>query len=56
VCLYVSGGSVEELKEYFRRLSEGGEITDPLQRTFFGTYGALNDAFGVRWMFQTSGH
>jgi uncharacterized glyoxalase superfamily protein PhnB len=24
-----------------------------LQILFFGTYGALNDKFGVRWMFQT---
>jgi PhnB protein len=52
VCLYLSGGTLEELKTRFKRLSEGAEVTDPLKEQFFGTYGALNDKFGVRWMFQ----
>lgn len=52
VCLYLSGGTLEELKTLFERLSEGAEVTDPLKELFFGTYGALNDKFGVRWMFQ----
>ena len=53
ICLYLSGGTLEELKALFERLSEGAEVTDPLKEQFFGTYGALNDKFGVRWMFQT---
>jgi PhnB protein len=53
VCLYLSGGTLEELKTLFERLSEGAEVTDPLKEQFFGIYGALNDKFGVRWMFQT---
>ena len=53
VCLYLSGGTFEELKTLFERLSDGAEVTDPLKEQFFGTYGALNDKFGVRWMFQT---
>jgi PhnB protein len=40
------------LKTLFERLSEGAEVTDPLKEQFFGTYGALNDKFAVRWMFQ----
>jgi PhnB protein len=52
VCLYLSGGTLEELKTLFERLSDGAEVTDPLKEQFFGTYGALNDKFGVRWMFQ----
>jgi len=52
VCLYLSGGTYEELKAQFEKLSEGAEVTDPLKAQFFGTYGALNDKFGVRWMFQ----
>ena len=52
-CLYLSGGSFQELKSFFEKLSEGGEVTDPLSQQFFGTYGALNDRFGVRWMFHT---
>ena len=53
VCLYLSGGTFEELKTLFERLSEGADVTDPLKEQFFGTYGALNDKFAVRWMFQT---
>lgn len=53
VCLYLSGGTLEELKTLFEKLSDGAEITDPLKEQFFGTYGALNDKFGVRWMFQS---
>jgi PhnB protein len=53
VCLYLSGGTFPELKVLFERLSQEAEVTDPLSEQFFGTYGALNDKFGVRWMFQT---
>lgn len=54
VCLYLSGGTFDELNALFEGLSEGAEVTDPLKEQFFGTYGALNDRFGVRWMFQTT--
>ena len=54
VCLYLSGGTHAELKALFERLSEEAEVTDPLSDRFFGTYGALNDKFGVRWMFQSN--
>ena len=53
VCLFLSGGTLQELKTLFEKLSDGAEVTDPLKEQFFGTYGALNDKFGVRWMFQT---
>lgn len=54
VCLYLSGGTIEELKFLFKRLAEGAEVTTPLKKQFFGMYGALNDKFGVRWMFQAN--
>jgi PhnB protein len=53
VCLFLSGGTLRELKALFDKLSDGAELADPLKEQFFGTYGALNDKFGVRWMFQT---
>ena len=53
VCLYLSGGTYQELKPLFEKLSAGAEVTDPLKEQFFGTYGALNDKFGIRWMFHT---
>lgn len=54
VCLFLSGGTLEELKALFEKLSEGADVTDPLKAMFFGTYGALTDRFGVRWMFQSN--
>lgn len=54
VCMYLSSGTAEELKSLFALLSEGAEVTDPLKQMFFGLYGALNDRFGVRWMFQAN--
>jgi len=54
VCLFLSGGTAHELKTLFEKLSDGAEVTTPLREQFFGLYGALNDKFGVRWMFQTN--
>ncbi len=54
VCLYLSGGTLEELQALFEKLSIGAEVTDPLHEMFFGVYGALNDRFGVRWMFTAA--
>lgn len=53
VCLYLNCDTRAELNTLFARLAEGGEVTDPLREMFFGTYGALNDRFGVRWMFRS---
>lgn len=54
LCLFLGGGTLRELKSLFEKLSDEAEVTDPLEERFFGTYGALNDKFGVRWMFQTT--
>ena len=53
VCIFLTGGTLRELKALFDKLAQGAEVTNPLQEMFFGVYGALNDRFGVRWMFQT---
>lgn len=52
VCLYLSGAGREETKAAFSKLSAGAQVTDPLREQPFGLYGALNDRFGHRWMFQ----
>ena len=54
VCLYLSGGTPQDLKILFTKLSEGAAVTDPLIEQPFGIYGALNDKFGIRWMFQAN--
>jgi PhnB protein len=51
-CLYISGGNAADTAALFERLSQGATVTDPLSAQPFGLYGALNDAFGVRWMFH----
>jgi PhnB protein len=53
VCLYLSGGTYSEMKNLFDQLSRGATITDSLKQQPFGVYGALNDKFGIRWMFHT---
>lgn len=52
-CLYVSGGNSKETQALFAELSDGADITDPLSDRPFGLYGALNDQFGIRWMFHS---
>jgi PhnB protein len=54
VCMFLHGGSLDDLRAMFKKLSDGAKVTNPLSEQFFGTYGALNDRFGVRWMFQTN--
>jgi PhnB protein len=54
VCLFLSSGTISELKSLFEKLSDGAKVTDPLKEVFFGYYGALNDRFGIRWMFQAN--
>ncbi len=53
-CAYISGATYEELSRYFHKLSAGASAEDraPLKEMPFGTYGALTDKYGVRWMFQ----
>lgn len=39
------------LEETFKKLSEGGQITMPLQDTFWGArFGMITDKFGIQWM------
>ena len=54
VCLFLSGGTFPELQVLFDKLSDGAHVTDPLKEVFFGYYGALNDKYGIRWMFQAN--
>jgi PhnB protein len=54
VCLYISEATYTELSEVFDKLFHGADLAllDPLREMPFGSYGALTDKFGVRWMFQ----
>lgn len=42
-----------EMSVKFQALSEGGEVTMPLQDTFWGArFGMLTDPYGIKWMFN----
>ncbi len=49
--LSISCLSESELTKFFFSLSENGEITLPLQDTFWGArFGQIKDQFGINWM------
>jgi PhnB protein len=53
MALNVNCTSEEEINQFFSKLSEGGEIIDPLKLQFWGAiFGVLTDKFGIRWMFN----
>ena len=44
--------SREQTDELFAKISEGGEVSMPLQDMFWGDYfGGCTDKFGINWMF-----
>ncbi|WP_342667011.1 VOC family protein [Domibacillus tundrae] len=45
----------EKLRSYFEGLSEDGEVTMPLQETFWSKlYGQVRDPFGIDWQISCS--
>ena len=51
VMLSIAGADVEKITGYFNGLAEGGTITTPLEKMFWGdTFGALTDKFGIHWI------
>jgi PhnB protein len=44
-------GDDEDLREYFEKLSNGGDVKMPLEKQVWGDeYGQLTDKFGIEWM------
>ncbi len=52
ISLCLQSMSVKEIEAYFSKLAEGGEVTQPLTKAFFGVFGIINDKFGISWIFQ----
>src|SRR5690606_9058742 len=47
----VSVDSKEKADNFFEKLSDGGQVTMPMDNTFWGDYfGMLTDRFGINWM------
>ena len=53
ISLSIDFASVDALEKAFSAMSGGGEVTMPLQDTFWGArFGTITDKFGVNWMFN----
>jgi PhnB protein len=54
VALYINGGTYSQLREIFDQLAAGADtdLLDDLHDLPFGTYGHLEDKYGVHWFFQ----
>jgi PhnB protein len=51
VSLSLTGTNEAELKKIFSALSEGGKVTMPLEKQFWGdVFGMVDDKFGIHWM------
>ena len=53
VSLSLNFESLESIEKTFAALSQDGQVTMPLQDTFWGArFGMAKDKFGVHWMFN----
>ncbi|HEX5395442.1 MAG TPA: VOC family protein [Candidatus Saccharimonadales bacterium] len=49
--LSITGDDEAKLKDWFEKLSDGGKVTLPLKKQFWGdSLGMVHDKFGVDWM------
>jgi PhnB protein len=52
----LSGDDEDELRGYWEKLSDGGNVTVPLEKAPWGdSFGMCTDRFGVRWLVNISG-
>jgi len=51
ISLTINADSDAEAKKLFNNLAEGGQVSMPLNKTFFASsFGMVADKFGVHWM------
>jgi PhnB protein len=51
ISLSITGDDAEAITAAFTKLAEGGIITSPLTKEFWGaTFGTVTDKFGIDWM------
>lgn len=56
VSLSLSGDDETELRTFWDKLADGGQITMPISTAPWGdTFGMLTDKFGIRWMVNIAG-
>ena len=51
----ISTETIEEADRIFSELSNGGKVTMPMDKTFWGSYfGMFSDKFGINWMINVN--
>ena len=56
IIVSLSGDDSDQLRSYWDKLSEGAEVSAPLERQMWGDdYGQLTDRFGIQWMVNIAG-
>jgi PhnB protein len=51
IAISVSGDDADDLRRWFAQLSDGGQVTMPLDKQVWGDeFGMCVDAFGISWM------
>lgn len=56
ITVSLSGDNEAELRGYYEKLSEGGQIGEPLEKAPWGDYyGDVTDKFGIHWLVNISG-
>jgi PhnB protein len=52
----LSGDNEAELTDYFKKLSDGGMVTMPLEKAIWGdSFGMCADKYGVQWLVNIAG-
>jgi len=53
VSLMLECHSTEEIERLFAQIGRGGQVTQPLTPSFWGsTFGQLTDQYGIHWLFD----
>lgn len=56
ISITLSGDDEAELRSFWRKLTEGGNVTLPLEKSPWNDYfGMVTDRFGVQWMVNING-
>jgi PhnB protein len=56
ITISLSGDDADELRGYWAKLSDGGQVTVPLERQMWGDeFGSCVDRFGIGWMVNIAG-
>jgi PhnB protein len=56
ITISLSGDDGDELRGYWERLSDGGNVSVPLEKQMWGDeFGMCTDRFGIGWMVNIAG-